>query len=674
MKADGEKRPTRNTPAAWAMVVTVALGWLFLELPIGLPLVHGSYDLLQPFLSPSIYPSPVIVHLDQQALQDYHLQPGQPWPRSVHARLLDRLTRDQARLVVFDVTLTQAGDVAADRELAAAMRRHGRVVLAGDRVPIPGIALGYTVVPPLPLFETNAAAWGTAKIYLDPDRVGRRYDSGDDQEPGLDWAAAAAIGATPTRQPERRVNEVRWLNYYGSPRPFARSAMSYTNAETKELGFFTGKVVFIGGKPETLLRGEESDSFGSPFTRWNSTFVPGVELCALAFTNLVQEDWLRRSSKLSELAVLTIAGCLLALGFQAARTQRVAAWAGLMLLIVTSASVLTVWSFRVWFPWAIVAFIQLPTAVLCRFWWKLPSAVPGNEDRAVAQPVRSPDSPKAESPDPGHGSLNIPDHQLIRCIGEGAYGQVWIARNAVGLYHAVKVVYRSRFGTDDPYERAFRGIQKFMPISRSHEGFVHILHVGRNDAVGAFFYIMEAGDDQTKGQQFDPVSYQPRTLASELTQRGALPPTECLELMLALTAAVDRLHQHQLVHRDIKPANLIFVNRHPKLADIDLVTDLSVLGGASRIGTEGYLAPEGPGTAAADVFSLGRVLYVALTGKQPEQMPELPTRVMSQANSGLVLELNRVACKACERELSRRYPTVSALRHELSEIARRDLC
>src|SRR2546426_4357628 len=62
----------------------------------------------------------------------------------------------------------------------------------------------------------------------------------------------------------------------------------------------------------------------------------------------------------------------------------------------------------------------------------------------------------------------IPEHQLLRCIGRGSYGEVWLARNIMGTYRAVKVVYRKNFENERPYEREFAGIQKFEPISRSH--------------------------------------------------------------------------------------------------------------------------------------------------------------------------------------------------------------
>src|SRR5215471_9343743 len=76
----------------------------------------------------------------------------------------------------------------------------------------------------------------------------------------------------------------------------------------------------------------------------------------------------------------------------------------------------------------------------------------------------------------------IADHELLHRIGEGSYGEVWLARNVFGEYRAVKIVYRRTFQEQRPYEREFRGIQKFEPISRSHESQVDILHVGRNDA------------------------------------------------------------------------------------------------------------------------------------------------------------------------------------------------
>src|SRR5438093_13218642 len=65
---------------------------------------------------------------------------------------------------------------------------------------------------------------------------------------------------------------------------------------------------------------------------------------------------------------------------------------------------------------------------------------------------------------------SIPDHDLLRRIGEGSYGEVWLARNKLGTLRAVKVIYRRTFEDARPFEREFRGIQRFEPISRSHDG------------------------------------------------------------------------------------------------------------------------------------------------------------------------------------------------------------
>ena len=85
----------------------------------------------------------------------------------------------------------------------------------------------------------------------------------------------------------------------------------------------------------------------------------------------------------------------------------------------------------------------------------------------------------------------IPDYELRRRIGSGSYGDVWLARNILGQCRAVKIIYRSRFVDPRPFEREFEGIQKFEPISRSHPSQLAILHVGKNDVAGCFYYVME---------------------------------------------------------------------------------------------------------------------------------------------------------------------------------------
>ena len=55
----------------------------------------------------------------------------------------------------------------------------------------------------------------------------------------------------------------------------------------------------------------------------------------------------------------------------------------------------------------------------------------------------------------------IPDHYPFRCIGRGSYGEVWLARNVIGTWRAVKVVYLAAFESDRPYQRELDGIRRF---------------------------------------------------------------------------------------------------------------------------------------------------------------------------------------------------------------------
>ncbi|HAB17163.1 MAG TPA: serine/threonine-protein kinase [Verrucomicrobiota bacterium] len=256
----------------------------------------------------------------------------------------------------------------------------------------------------------------------------------------------------------------------------------------------------------------------------------------------------------------------------------------------------------------------------------------------------------------------IPDHQLVVCVGRGSYGQVWLARNVMGTYRAVKIVERASFQNARPFEREFNGILKFEPLSRAHPGLVDILQVGRTEH--AFYYVMELADDVGTGQQIDPEHYTPKTLRTELDAHGHLPFERCLKLALALTEALGHLHAHGLIHRDIKPSNIIFIHDQPLLADIGLVAQASEA--KSFVGTEGFIPPEGPGTVQADIYSLGKVLYELATGKDRHDFPQLPTLIGegTTTDSGL-LELNAVILKACQSDPKLRYRSAGEMRDDL---------
>lgn len=257
----------------------------------------------------------------------------------------------------------------------------------------------------------------------------------------------------------------------------------------------------------------------------------------------------------------------------------------------------------------------------------------------------------------------IPDFTLLRPIGRGAYGEVWLARSVTGVHRAVKIVRRDSFSEDRPFEREFAGIQCFEPVSMGQESQVGLLHVGRNDAEGFFYYVMELADDVETGEEIFPDRYVPKTLKELRSRQRRLPAAECLDIGLALTRALAHLHECGLVHRDIKPSNVIFVHGIPKLADIGLVSNIDT--SHSFVGTEGFVPPEGPGTAAADIFSLGKVLYEISTGRDRTEFPNLPENLDDLNDRRALLELNEVVLKACDFDLQRRYPSAATMREDL---------
>ena len=263
-------------------------------------------------------------------------------------------------------------------------------------------------------------------------------------------------------------------------------------------------------------------------------------------------------------------------------------------------------------------------------------------------------------PDP---SPTIPDYVLLRPVGRGAYGEVWLARSVTGVHRAVKIVRRANFSEDRPFDREFAGIQRFEPVSLGQDSQVGVLHVGRNDAAGFFYYVMELADDIETGDEIFPERYVPKTLKELRARQRRLPAGECLAISLSLARALAHLHVHGLVHRDIKPSNVIFVHGVPKLADIGLVSAINT--SHSFVGTEGFVPPEGPGSAAADVFSLGKVIYEISTGQDRNDFPKLSEDLDTLADRRALLELNEVVLKACDPDLKRRYAAAESMREDL---------
>ncbi len=673
-----------RTGACWASSITMLIGLTLWGLPLGRGWVHWSFD-LPTVLRPGVVPQEILlIQLTETSLRELH-QSSEKFQRTNHANLLKKLTAAPARLVVFDVHFPASEPrPGEDAPLAEAIRNNGRVVLASVYSQLPGYSIG-VAEPPLDTFAAGARGWGISRVALDTDMAIRWHDPGSSNRASLAWVAAEALGAPVTRVPENRFED-RWLRYYGDEGSLP--AKPYSVALTMDPGYFRDKIVFVGGKPETKPLSAESDVFATPYTRWGGPLTTGMEVQATMLLNLLRNDSLARIPAWTEVSLLVLCGVGLGCGLSLMRPVPGLAWGAALMVVVATAGFLLHWYGRFWFSWLLIAGAQIPCAWVCAASWQVQrvlsgKAALGKPAEALADRVTLPEpaSPSGSGRPVGRtGSASgssfarpgplftptIADHELLRRIGKGAYGEVYLARSAVGLYHAVKLVHRDGFSQEAPYEREFRGIQKYMPVSLGHPGLIPLLHVGRDDQAGFFFYVMELGDDRSGGTKVDPETYAPKNLLEELKRRHHFPVAECVEMFLALTGALEYLHSEKLVHRDIKLSNIIFVKGRPKFADIGLVTDLaSTNQDISYVGTEGYIPPEGPGSAAADMFSLGVVLYQVATGLDHRSFPELPQTLTSREDVGPLLELNRIILRACQPKVEDRYQSAAEVREDL---------
>lgn len=261
----------------------------------------------------------------------------------------------------------------------------------------------------------------------------------------------------------------------------------------------------------------------------------------------------------------------------------------------------------------------------------------------------------------------ITDYTLIKEIGSGSYGEVWLARNLTGSYVAIKIVCRVRFSVEADFLREFEGIRCYEPVSRSHPGLVAILHVGQIPDQDAFYYVMELADDASGGPCSDAIHYQPDTLSHRMQGNPQMSVAECASLLSLIGSGLAHIHEKRLIHRDVKPSNIVYVNAMPKLSDPGLV---AVSGGASSyVGTVGYVPPEGPGTMRADLFALGMVSYQVLTGNDRHAFPSIPSMLISDSNRCLFVQINRIILKVCSRNPADSYKNTKCFIEDLAQIS-----
>lgn len=260
------------------------------------------------------------------------------------------------------------------------------------------------------------------------------------------------------------------------------------------------------------------------------------------------------------------------------------------------------------------------------------------------------------------------DYILHQKIARGGMGTVYRATQ-INLNRpvAVKTINSGVLALPWEIER-FRS-EATAAASLDHANIVPIYEVGVFE--GEHFYSMALIDGNS--------------LAAKLTA-GPLEPTDAARLMRTVAVAVQFAHDHQVVHRDLKPSNILLNHGdEPRVSDFGLAKRLSDPAGLTVsgevLGTPCFMPPEqalGQIDAVgfgSDVYSLGAILYNALTGRPPfqaatqvdtlRQVIEQEPVQLRQLNPAIPRDLETIVHKCLEKSISRRYPSARALADDL---------
>jgi serine/threonine protein kinase/tetratricopeptide (TPR) repeat protein len=277
---------------------------------------------------------------------------------------------------------------------------------------------------------------------------------------------------------------------------------------------------------------------------------------------------------------------------------------------------------------------------------------------------------------------DIGRYRLVKLIGAGGMGEVYDAiDSSLGRHVALKILKSD--AVSDP-KRLARFVQEARSASAlNHPHLVSIYEIGTHANV--HFIAMEKVDGSTLRKIF----------SSE-----RVPIERALELMVQITEAVAAAHGAGIVHRDLKPENImVATSGYVKVLDFGLAklhpeTDLLTDSSASTLfkatdsgillGTVGYMSPEQaqgkPADNRSDIFSLGCILYEALTGKRAfyaassidtlhQTVHDEPAPLHEIAPEASP-ELQRIVRKALAKDLEERYQSAKEMAIDLRDAAR----
>jgi serine/threonine protein kinase len=205
-------------------------------------------------------------------------------------------------------------------------------------------------------------------------------------------------------------------------------------------------------------------------------------------------------------------------------------------------------------------------------------------------------------------------YEILDELGRGAMGVVYRAQDPkINRIVAIKSISLAKQSPDAECEFRERFRREAEAAGRlSHPGIVTIFDVGEEPDTHDPYLVMEC----VKGKSLDKV----------LEEKGKLAPDAAVRLVSELAEALDCAHGQNVVHRDLKPSNILITeDGHAKIADFGVaklnVDNLTVHG--QVWGTPAFMSPEqlndGPVDGRSDLFSLGVILYMLLTGHRPFQ-------------------------------------------------------
>ena len=331
-----------------AGIVALVLVWLVSGTRAWLGIEYKVFDLFTSATATRKVDVPVVIlAIDEPTFAQLQIQ--WPFPRRLHAQVLDRLRADGALAAGFDMVFAEPSNPLDDEALAHALKPGLPVVLAASREKTEsGNASLWADVLPLDIFLRAGAVPGEVQVTPDDDFVVRRHVRQDDTFS----SRLAALIAEPGRAGSLGDGS-SYLVEYAGPRATFDTRSYYQALEPGLLppGFFKGKIVLIGRSVRTAVElvGSQSDMFNSPFAAdGTDRLIPGVEVQANLISNQLTGGGLKPVA--ASLVLMLVVVMLLGLGLVGMRAspRSTAALAASLVLSVWLLSYVLFARYKLW--------------------------------------------------------------------------------------------------------------------------------------------------------------------------------------------------------------------------------------------------------------------------------------------------------------------------------------